>query len=177
MRKNSPVRAAIADGTFLLLSALGANHLDNSIATIADPDATTGEKVAAGAEILTTTRGGKGPKGGKIHGNSKASNKLQHHYEIKDKKGNIVDQGISGRKLNKDGTSPRANRKLNTKLKGQTDLKARVTKQNIGPKNGRTARENALNHEQGKVNSFAKSPKNPNPGTGPKYQNKPKPNY
>ena len=48
----------------------------------------------------------------KIHGNSKASTKEQHLYMIHDADGNIKKIGISGQKLNKNGTSPRANSQL-----------------------------------------------------------------
>ena len=44
------------------------------------------------------------------HGNSKTSTKAQHGYEIYDtREGEVCKTGISGCKLNKDGTSPRAN--------------------------------------------------------------------
>ncbi|EOG6896217.1 RHS repeat-associated core domain-containing protein [Flavobacterium psychrophilum] len=109
------------------------------------------------------------------NGNSKSSNKTQHGYEIKNKKtGEILDQGISGQKLNKNGKSPRAQQKINQKFKGQ-DVEQKVTKSNIGPKNGKTARQNALNFEQGRQNSFSKSPKNPNPGKGAPRQVLPAP--
>ncbi|WMS86694.1 RHS repeat-associated core domain-containing protein [Pleionea litopenaei] len=48
----------------------------------------------------------------KIHGNSKASTKEQHLYMIQDADGNIKKIGVSGQKLNKNGTSPRANSQL-----------------------------------------------------------------
>jgi hypothetical protein len=100
----------------------------------------------------------------------------QHGYEIKDKKSReILDQGISGQKLNKDGTSPRAQQKINKKFKGQ-NVEQKVTKKNIGPKNGKSARENALDFEQGRQNSYSKSSKNKSPGTGAPRQQKPKPN-
>lgn len=112
----------------------------------------------------------------KNHGNSKKSNTPQHGYEIKDKKSReILDQGISGQKLNKDGTSPRAQQKINKKFKGQ-NVEQKVTKKNVGPKNGKSARENALDFEQGRQNSYSKSPKNKSPGTGAPRQQKPKPN-
>jgi hypothetical protein len=86
-----------------------------------------------------------------------------------------VDQGISGQKLNKNGTSPRAQQKIRQKFNNDPDLVQRVTKKNIGPKNGKTARKNAEHFEQGRQNSFSKSPKNPTPGTGAPRQQKPKP--
>lgn len=50
----------------------------------------------------------------KVHGNSKASTKVQHGYEIYNKEtGDVVKTGISGRPLNKNGTSGRANIQVN----------------------------------------------------------------
>ena len=53
-------------------------------------------------------------KGKKTHGNSKKSNKPQHLYAIVDTTdGSIYKYGISGGKLNKNGTSGRANTQAN----------------------------------------------------------------
>ena len=50
----------------------------------------------------------------KIHGNSTKSTKPQHGYEIYNKSNNdVVKTGISGQKLNANGTSPRANVQVN----------------------------------------------------------------
>ena len=50
----------------------------------------------------------------KVHGNSKFSTKLQHGYEIFNKETrDVVKTGISGQKLNLNGTSPRANSQVN----------------------------------------------------------------
>ncbi len=49
----------------------------------------------------------------KVHGNSKASKKAQHRYQISDQSGDVKKTGISGQKLNKDGSSPRANSQVN----------------------------------------------------------------
>jgi RHS repeat-associated protein len=49
-----------------------------------------------------------------VHGNSAASTKAQHRYEISDKAtGDVKKTGISGGKLNKDGSSRRANSQVN----------------------------------------------------------------
>ena len=49
-----------------------------------------------------------------IHGNSKESKKKQHLYEIVDSESNITHKfGISGEKLNNNGTSKRANKQVN----------------------------------------------------------------
>ncbi len=48
------------------------------------------------------------------HGNSKKNTNDHHLYEIKDReRGGIFKYGISGRPLNNDGTSPRANEQVN----------------------------------------------------------------
>ena len=50
----------------------------------------------------------------KVHGNSKLSTKPQHGYEIYNTEtGDVVKTGISGQKLNLNGTSPRANSQVN----------------------------------------------------------------
>ncbi|WP_236339658.1 hypothetical protein [Paenibacillus plantiphilus] len=52
---------------------------------------------------------------GKVpNGNSKASTKPQHGYEISEKAtGDVAKTGISGQPLNKNGTSPRTNSQVN----------------------------------------------------------------
>jgi hypothetical protein len=51
---------------------------------------------------------------GSPHGNSKTSMKSQHGYEIYEiSTGDVVKTGISGQPLNKNGSSPRANRQVN----------------------------------------------------------------
>ncbi len=48
------------------------------------------------------------------HGNSNASEKSQHGYEIFEKKtGDVAKTGISGQELNQNGSSPRANQQVN----------------------------------------------------------------
>ncbi|MDH3273691.1 MAG: polymorphic toxin-type HINT domain-containing protein [Gammaproteobacteria bacterium] len=48
-----------------------------------------------------------------VHGNDKRSMKTQHRYEVADETGDVKKTGISGEPLNKNGTSPRANRQVN----------------------------------------------------------------
>lgn len=49
-----------------------------------------------------------------VHGNSRLSTRPQHLYEIYDtRNGDVVKAGISGRPLNQNGTSPRANSQVN----------------------------------------------------------------
>jgi len=101
------------------------------------------------------------------HGNSKKSKKEQHLYEIVDSQTNeTVKYGISGSKLNKDGSSKRANfqvRCLN-KLKKAVKYFANVLFTKIANRN------QALELEQKIVNKYAKENKN-NP---PRDQKRPK---
>ncbi|RFU62578.1 hypothetical protein [Bacillus sp. V59.32b] len=84
-----------------------------------------------------------------MHGNSKKSKKIHHGYEIYENgrgKKRIVKVGISGGKLNKNGSSPRANGQVNkwNKQAGYKKYSARVVKRNI------RGRERALNWERGR---------------------------
>ena len=87
------------------------------------------------------------------HGNSKTSMKPQHRYEIVDiKTGEVQKTGISGQKLNKNGTSPRANRqvnKLNQEL-GYEKYKAVIKETNI------PGRSEALKAEKAATNKLYK---------------------
>lgn len=85
---------------------------------------------------------------GKVHGNSHASKNPNHVYVIVDTKtGRMMKPGISGRPLNKNGTSPRANQQVNALNKPQagrykaviveknkTRLQAKATEQKITDK-------------------------------------------
>ena len=56
-----------------------------------------------------------------VHGNSAASVRAQHRYEIVDAKtGEVYKTGISGQKLNKNGSSPRANQQVNQLNKNES---------------------------------------------------------
>lgn len=64
-----------------------------------------------------------------VHGNSRASTALQHRYEIAETaSGDVVKTGISGRSLNANGTSRRANSQVNAlnKAEGQDSYSASV---------------------------------------------------
>lgn len=85
------------------------------------------------------------------HGNSKASTKSQHRYEIRDKTtGDVKKTGISGQGLNKDGSSPRANSQVNSlnKTEGTDKYEASVKETDI------PGREAALNSEQAATNQL-----------------------
>jgi hypothetical protein len=105
-----------------------------------------------------------------VHGNSKLSQKVQHGYEIFNKKtGEILEYGISGQKRSQaqiagEG-SPRINQKLRTKYGSNSNIGGRVTEPNI------SGRQNALDWEQGQVNQFNKQY-----GEPPKGQLRPSPN-
>ncbi len=55
-----------------------------------------------------------------VHGNSASSTKPQHGYEIVDQTGDVKKVGVSGQKLNQNGTSPRANPQVNQANKTRT---------------------------------------------------------
>ncbi len=69
-----------------------------------------------------------------VHGNSRSSTKTQHGYEIYEKEtGDVIKTGISGRNLNKNGTSPRANTQVNrlNRNAGYEKYAARVVETNM----------------------------------------------
>ncbi|EAG0756258.1 hypothetical protein A7X98_03155 [Listeria monocytogenes] len=107
---------------------------------------------------------GKILKGGKkalgiakaIGANSKRSKRINHGYEIYEKsrgKKKIVKVGISASRLNKNGTSARANRQVNkwNKQAGYQKYHARVVKKSL------KGRQKALNWEQGRVTRIGKA--------------------
>lgn len=90
----------------------------------------------------------------KVHGNSKRSMRKHHGYKIIDKKtGKIVKIGISGGRLNKNGSSRRANSQVNkwNRQAGYKRYKAYVVKRNL---KGRTR---ALQWEAGRVAGVKKA--------------------
>lgn len=82
----------------------------------------------------------KGPKAGvaddisspKVNGNSKLSTNKQHGYKIVDQDGNIQEFGISGQKLNADGSSPRVKQKLRTKYNDDPNYSGEVLEPDLG---------------------------------------------
>ncbi len=116
--------------------------------------------VAAAAAINFVGFGGKFKAASKIikavHGNSRFSKRIHHGYEIYEivnGKKRIVKVGISGAKLNKNGTSPRANRQVNkwNKKAGYQRYYARIVKRNI------YGREKALKWERGRAYAVRKA--------------------
>ena len=96
-------------------------------------DSAIGRKIGAGTfNYLLMTIGGALLKGkgtaceavesgtpSKVHGNSKLSTKPQHGYEIYNTEtGDVVKTGISGQRMNLNGTSPRANIQVNRLNRG-----------------------------------------------------------
>ena len=82
---------------------------------------------------------------GAVHGNSLRSTKPQHRYEIYNTEtGEVAKTGISGRPLNKDGTSPRANTQVNAlnRQEGSGTYSARVVEKDL------PGRQAALKAEQ-----------------------------
>ncbi|MDA7025191.1 hypothetical protein PJ311_01045 [Bacillus sp. CLL-7-23] len=89
-----------------------------------------------------------------IHGNSKRSNRIHHGYKIVDTKTKkLAKIGISGGKLNKNGTSRRANNQANkwNKKHGYKRYKPYVVKRNL------RGRERALMRERGRVFSVKRA--------------------
>jgi RHS repeat-associated protein len=125
------------------------------------------------------------------HGNNASSTNPQHVYEIKDNQtGETYKYGISGRPLNQDGSSPRANTQVNA-LNNNPSLAAQKTgeatdtsrfgpgkedrftatlvKKDIQGDSKGTAREKALALEQKKVDKFYdKNGRRPNGNDRPK---------
>jgi hypothetical protein len=103
----------------------------------------------------------------KVNGNSLQSKNTQHGYGIKDPKGKIQEYGISGQKLNKNGTSPRIQAKLRTKYNGEAGYTGVILKAKMSD------RIKSTNWEKGKVTAYKKSKSNPNPGSKPPNQKRP----
>jgi hypothetical protein len=103
----------------------------------------------------------------KVNGNSKSSTKEQHGYEIKNDTKNVRHKvGVSGEKLNKNGTSRRANSQVNKLNKqGGDKFSAEVKVEGIPD------RTEILNWEQTEVNTNFQQTK-----TTPAGQTRPKPN-
>lgn len=71
------------------------------------------EAVTKGAEVVhAATEAEHAAAETAVHGNSAASTKVQHAYVMKDSSGRELKHSISGQPLNKNGTSPRANRQI-----------------------------------------------------------------
>lgn len=105
--------------------------------------------IIAGAAVIipfVSVKVVKGIRGAMAHGNSRISTKPQHRYEIRDTQtGDVKKTGISGQKLNADGSSPRANKqvnKLNKQAGQQGQYAADVKETNI------PGREAALDAER-----------------------------
>ena len=84
---------------------------------------------AGGAKVGTSEVAPETSAAPEVHGNSAASQKLQHGYEIsKTADNDVVKAGISGQPLNQNGTSPRANRQVNqwNKQEGAGTYEAKV---------------------------------------------------
>ncbi|MEJ5052592.1 hypothetical protein WH221_22395 [Chryseobacterium culicis] len=168
------------DGGLTLLTGVPKESLKEKVANGALDWGTILLSVAGGPEGMLTAQGGRSPavKGFEevkdavktVHGNSKASMKAQHGYEIFNKKtGETLEFGISGQKRNasqiKNGGSPRINQKLKTKYNNNPNVEGRVIDGNLGK------RKNALDWEQNKVNDYSQG----NNGQGPRFQKRPQP--
>ncbi|MBN6149308.1 wall-associated protein [Xanthomonas sp. AmX2] len=104
---------------------------------------------------------------GSVHGNSSESSKPQHRYIIKDKDEDVVKTGISGRILNQDGSSGRANSQVNSlnKVEGAGSYSSEIVEVNIP---GRAA---ALSAERSATTELRKQ------GNTLRLQQRPKPDW
>ena len=103
-------------------------------------------KAARGARALDRVDDAKDATRSAVHGNTKLSTKPQHRYEIYNTEtGDVAKTGISGRSLNKDGTSPRANAQVNAfnRQEGSGTYSARVVETDL------PGRQAALKAERG----------------------------
>ncbi|MGL4483932.1 MAG: RHS repeat-associated core domain-containing protein, partial [Anaerovoracaceae bacterium] len=92
-----------------------------------------------------------------VHGNSKKSTKPQHGYEIWDRRRNEPAKvGISGGKLNKNGSSRRANSQANNwnKQAGYSRYKPVVVKKNIPNRSQALSWEKTIAHQYISVNKY-----------------------
>ena len=138
------------------------SDVTDAVNTLTDANASTGEKVVAGAslasELLPVSVGdfkdaGKAVKhiSNFVHGNSKSSTKAQHAYDIiNTKTGKVVKTGVSGGRIRKDGKSSRAEsqvRKWN-KEEGEGTYRSEITHQEPA---GEGARERILEYEKNRA--------------------------
>ena len=115
--ENAPVFATMVDISYLGLSLVGLDGIDNAAATVANPDASTGDKVLATAGALLTTRGG---GKGKVNGNSVNSTKAPGNYNIKFTSGKTY-SGVGPRsRMNK--SARRLERRHNDKVVDKTHV-------------------------------------------------------
>ncbi|MBP1165004.1 ribosomal protein L19E [Chryseobacterium sp. PvR013] len=161
------------DGGLTLLTGVPKESFKEKVANGALDWGTILLSVGGGPEGMLTAQGGRSPavKGFEevkdavksVHGNSKLSTKPQHTYDIVNTHSNndVVKTGISGSKLNQNGTSRRANSQANKWNKNENSpgkYKGVVTGIQSGgtgarQKALRAERENADNlRDQGQLN-------------------------
>ena len=130
---NNPLSYLLFIKDFSLTQTLDAAKAGLQDAWNGTYDSAIGRKIGAGTfNYLLMTIGGAQLKGkgnaceavesgtpSKVHGNSKLSTKPQHGYEIYNTEtGDVVKTGISGQRMNLNGTSPRANIQVNRLNRG-----------------------------------------------------------
>ena len=103
-------------------------------------------------KTITTSSKQSLSKGKTVNGNSKKSTKAQHGYEVYDQNGNVVKTGVSGGAENKNGSSPRANKQVNTWNKDPNSNKTYSAKIVKRVPEGPGARETILNWERQNAN-------------------------
>ena len=143
----------VADGAALLVpgvpggagTAIKAGRAAKKVVDIVD-NTVKAEKVVSGAKTVKNV----------VNGNSKASKKAQHLYEVFDQStGEVVKTGISGGKITKKGKSYRANKQVNkwNKAEGKDKYNSRIVdKEPAGP----GARQRILNKERKNASKLQK---------------------
>ncbi|MEJ5052590.1 hypothetical protein WH221_22385 [Chryseobacterium culicis] len=154
------------DGGLTLLTGVPKESLKEKVANGALDWGTILLSVAGGPEGMLTAQGGRSPtlKGFEevkdavktVHGNSKLSTKPQHTYDIVNthSDNDVVKTGISGSKLNQNGTSRRANsqaKKWNENENSPGKYKGVVTGTHTG---GTGARQKALDSERDRAKTL-----------------------
>ena len=136
------------------------SDIQESVNTLTDANASTADKVMAGvslaSEFAPVSVGDAKEIGGVVksalHGNSKASTKAQHAYDIiNTETGKVVKTGVSGGAIRKDGKSVRAEsqvRKWN-KEAGKDIYRSEITHQEPA---GEGARVRILEYEKDRAN-------------------------
>lgn len=142
----------VVDGVALAVPVVpgGAGAIING-ARAADKVVDAATEIDKAVDAVNTTRALKA-----VHGNSKASTKAQHAYDvINTESGKIVKTGVSGGKIRKDGKSYRAERQVRkwNKEEGEGKYESTITHEEPA---GEGARDKILEYEKQRANELKK---------------------
>lgn len=157
--------SGVADGLAAGIEFKNGNYLDGalSVAGLIPYVGDVGKLGKVSKHLKTIEKAIEGTK--KVHGNSKASEKAQHIYEIVNKTTDKVEKvGISSGKISKTGKSYRATSQVNKLNKVGGNYTSRIV-ENIP--SGKGAREKALEVEK-RITNANKETINPNIHRNPK---------